>query len=205
MEIEEKYIKLLGKLVYNKQLDKYGRISSLELMSSIRLYLMFNVYYDEFDSHYMLTIEEIDRGDIQFVILTEECTEEYCKLVVDDIKSVLGDKFREDMILCMTEEKWQAWIRERKTINAQKLHTDLVFFDKISTEVMMDDFYSRELYLKYKDGVLSKEELLYALVNHLCQEYKRIWDQNGRYFFKYEFEKTLEETMAEMKARQNRN
>lgn len=188
MEIEEKYIKLLGKLVYNKQLDKYGRISSLELMNSIRLYLHFNVFYDTFHDNEMLTFDAVECGEVQFVVLGEaRATQD-----IEDIKSALGDKFSYDMIIRMTDDEWKECLRQNDKRNTQMLHTDLVPLTEISAEVMSDDFYSRELYLKYKDGVLSKEELLYALVNHLCQEYKRLWDQNGRYFFKYEFPTEIE-------------
>lgn len=200
MEIEEKYIKLLGKLIYNKSLDKYGRISSLELSHSFGSYWYFNVFYDKFNSHEMLLYEDITKGEVQFVLLTDAYMEECASQEADDIKSAIGDKFSYDMIIRMKDDDWKEHLRKSEKRNTQMLHTDIVPLTEISAEVMSDDFYSRELYLKYKDGVLSKEELLYALVNHLCKEYKRLWDQNGRYFFKYEFEKTLEERIAESKA-----
>lgn len=192
MKIEEKYIKLLGKLVYNKRLDKYGRISSLELSHSFGSYWYFNVFYDKFDNHSILLYEDIEKGEVQFVLLLDSNGEEYASQKVDDIKSAIGDKFSDDMIIHMTDDEWKEQMWKSDAGNVQKLHTDLVSLTGISAEVMMNDFYSRELYLKYKDGVLDKEELLYALVNHLCQEYKRLWEQNGRYFFKYEFEKEIE-------------
>lgn len=193
MEIEEKYIKLLGKLVYNKRLDKYGRISSLELMHSIGMYISFNVFYDTFDDKSLLFFSDIEKGEVQFVIWhSSEQTKGHYSEEIDDIKSALGDKFSDDMIIHMTDDEWKEQLWKNDVRNVQKLHTDLVPLTEISAEVMANDFYSRELYLKYKDGVLNKEELLYALVNHLCQEYKRLWDMDSRYFFKYEFEKELE-------------
>lgn len=192
MEIEEKYIKLLGKLVYNKRLDKYGRISSLELSHSFGSYWHFNVFYDKFDNHSMLLYEDIEKGEVQFALLLDSNGEEYASQKIDDIKAAIGDKFSDDMIIHMTDDEWKEQLWKNDARNVQKLHTDLVPLTEISAEVMANDFYSRELYLKYKDGVLSKEELLYALVNHLCQEYKRLWDMDSRYFFKYEFEKELE-------------
>lgn len=205
MEIEEKYIKLLDKLVYNKRLNKYGRISSLELSHSFGSYWCFNVFYDKFNSHEMLLYEDITKGEVQFVLLLDSHMEEYASQEDDDIKSAIGDKFSYDMIIRMKDDDWKEHLRQSEKRNTQMLHTDLVPLTEISAEVMSDDFYSRELYLKYKDGILNERQMMYALVNHLCQEYKRLWDQNGRYFFKYEFEKTLEKTMAEMKTRQNQN
>lgn len=197
MQIEEKYIKLLGKLVYNKRLFKYGRISSLELSHSIGSYWYFNVFYDKFNSHEMLLYEDITNGEVQFVLLLDAHMEEYASQEADDIKLAIGDKFSYDMIIRMKDDEWKEHLRKSEKRNTQMLHTDLVSLTEISAEVMSDDFYSRELYLKYKGCVLSKEELLYALVNHLCQEYKRLWDQNGRYFFKYEFEKEIDKMNAE--------
>lgn len=197
MQIEDKYIKLFGKCVYNKRLEKYGRISSFEVMSSIGMYSCFRVYYDKFDDNSILTFDDVEKGEVSFVVITGNWSKDYNLKEIEDIKFALGDKFTEHMIIHITDDEWKEWIRNNDKRNIQKLHTDLISLTEISAEVMADDYYSRELYLKYKKGELTEKELQYALVNHLCQEYKRVWDQNGRYFFKYEFLKEIEKMGSE--------
>lgn len=195
MTIDDKYFLILGKYIYNKRLDKYGHISSIDIMHSIGGYCVsFRVFYDTFDSNSILFLDDFKKKDIQFIIVTGlDCdTEEYNKRQVEDIKTAFGDNFSEDMIIYVEESERVKKNEENNNRNTQMLHTDLVDLSNISVGVMTRDFYSRELYLKYKDGILTKEELLFALINHLCQELKRANDRNSEYFFKYEFLKEIE-------------
>lgn len=194
MKIEDKDIGLLGKQVYNKTKDKFGYISSIDISYGIGGYYMsFNVYYDTFEDRNLTSFEDFEKGDIQFVILKDPIFEEYSEHIVNDIKQALEEKFYDTMILYVTEDEKKAKDYKNDTRNTQMLHTDLVSLTDISAEVMSDDFYSRELYLKYKRGVISETELLYALVNHLSQELDRIQARNRDYFFKYEFLKEIGE------------
>lgn len=187
MEIQEKYTKLLGKRVYNKRLDKYGYISCIRVVSAIGVSLGLFAFYDSFDSSSMLVIEDFKRGNAQFVFLTDEiCNGVYSVEKIPDIKDALGDKFREDMIIYMSDDEWKEHIREQDKRNTQMLHNDLVSLTDISAEVFSENFYCRELYLKFKRDVITETEMLYAIVNYLSLQYKRVNDSNRDYFFKYE-------------------
>lgn len=200
MEIEDKYIKLLGKYIYNKELDKFGRISSLELVYVFGLWIQFNVFYDTFDSKGILFLQDFLDGKSKFVIINDESNHEYKQFFekqLDDIKSAFENKFLTDMLIYMSNDEWKEKLIEQNKRNVQKLHTDLVFLTDIAEEVLSNDFYSRELYLKFNNGILSETQLLYALVNHIAQEYKRIDNRNNQYFFKYEFIKEIKNTCCE--------
>lgn len=155
--------------------------------------MSFNVYYDTFEDRNLTSFEDFEKGDIQFVILKDPIFEKYSEHIINDIKQALGEKFSDTMILYATEDEKKAKDNENDTRNTQMLHRDLVSLTDFSAEVMSNDFYSRELYLKYKRGVISETELLYALVNHLSQELDRIQARNRDYFFKYEFLKEIGE------------
>ncbi len=194
MEIDEKYVRLLGKYIYNKRLDKYGYISSIEIKLSIGGYLIeLKAYYDYFDDDDILFFEDFEKGKVQFTIISFGVPKEISDREVEDIKFVFCEKFREDMLMYIPDDERTGRIRKHEKRNTQMLFNDLTPLDRISAEVMYKDFYSRELYLKFKNGAISKEELLYALVNHLCAEYKRVDERNLEYFMKYEFPKELEE------------
>lgn len=63
MEIEDKYIFLLGKSIYNKTLNKFGYISSLEIMDYIKGYgINLIVYYDTFHNHDIAFIDDFKKG-----------------------------------------------------------------------------------------------------------------------------------------------
>lgn len=193
MEIEDKYIKMLGKLVYNNKLNKYGRICKIELSKSVGMTISLRVFYDKFDDDGMLFFEDFENGKIQFVILTDcGLFENYTLHEKFEIMRVLEGKYTDDMIIYMSNDEWKEKLREQDRRNTQLLHTDIVSLTNVSVEVLSDDFYCRELYLKRNEGGLTETQMLYAMVNHLSQEYKRMKDSNSEYFFKYEFGKLLE-------------
>lgn len=187
MVIEEKYLNLLGKFVYNKNIDKIGRISYIQIAYGVEgYYFNFNVYYDSFNHDSLLFVEDFKKDKIKFVIFTDECLKEGTQKTLQEIKEFFGRDFSQDMILTMSTEEKRIKDIENDNKNTQMLNTDLVDLTSISVDVLFKDFYSRELYLKYKNGVLNKEELLYALINYISQEFKKINDSNRNYFVKYE-------------------
>lgn len=192
MTIDDKYFLLLGKYIYNKTLDKFGYISSIEIMSCIGGWgINLITYYDTFHSRDIALFEDFEKGTLQFTIITdyEPMMEHY----LEDIKTVFGDKFSEDMILYISEEERTEKNREKDERNIQMLSNDLISLTKISAHVIANDFGARELYLKYKDGALTREKMLYAMINHLAYELKRVEDSNTKYFFKHEFLPEIEE------------
>ncbi len=191
MTIDDKYVKLLGKYVYNKDLDKFGHISAVEIMQTIEGNLIgFNVFYDTFDSNVLTFFEDFEKGKLQFAVI-EDYTG-WSRTATEEIKEALGDSFSTDKIKYVTEAEKYEKDRKNDQRNVQMLHTDMVDLTSISADVMAEDFYSREIYLKYRKGVLTKGQALYALVNHLAQELKRVQDRNTEYFLKYEFLSEME-------------
>lgn len=186
MEIDNTYILLLGKHIYNTILDKFGHISGLEIMQFIGGYgICPIVYYDTFHTRDILSIEDFEKGILKFVIITDYdfMQEKY----LEDIKTILGDKFSEDIILYISEEERKAKNQENDKRNIQMVSNDLISLTRISAHVIADDFEARELYLKYKNRSITQKEMLYAMVNHLAYELKRVKDSNLEYFYKHEF------------------
>lgn len=192
--IEDKFSLLLGKQVYNKNLDKYGYISEITIRNlltgnSIGL----NVFYDAFDSSTLTFFDDFKDGKVQFVIISDiPYPHDYVAKMTSDIMETMGKDFTNNMLIYMTSEDWSTNLKEQESRNFQQLHTDLVNLDALNVETIANDFYARELYLKYKDGVLTETQMLYAMANRLAQKLKRVNDKNLDYFVKYEFGKSLE-------------
>ncbi len=195
MEIDEKYVRLLGKYVYYQRLDKFGYINAIEIINSVGGYFVsLKAYFGSFDSDINLFFEDFEKGNVKFTIIScDGVPQEINDKEIEDIKFVFGDKYREDMLMYISDDERRERIREDERRTVQMICNDLTPLDRISAEVMFKDFYSRELYLKWKKGVIDEKELLYGLVNHLCEEYKRLDERNLKYFMKYEFPKELED------------
>ncbi len=192
MEIEDKYINLIGKYIYNKELDKSGLISSMDLSKMCDI--SYRAFYDVFDCNHIIHLEDFEKGKIQFVLLTgNHIFEKIIRQENNDIKVAFKEKYNDNMIRCVSAEEWDKCNEEQKSRNIQKMHTDLISLTRISTEVFYGDFCIQDLYLKYKNGVLTETEMLYAILNVLCSRNKQLADKNLEYFSKYELEKCLKD------------
>lgn len=193
--IEKKYTDMLGQYVYNKELDKYGQVCAIRVEHMLEggYTMMFSVYYDRFDDDSALFMSDIKDGIVKFLIveetdMDEETEVEYNRQRLETIKEIFGDDFRDDMILYTTRGEYGESSVEGKLRNIQKLNDDFIRLDRVTANVLYDDFYARKLYLKYKHEVLTEEQFLYALVNHLANKVNEVEDSNLDYFIKYEFD-----------------
>ena len=188
MVIEDKYVRLIGKPIYNKELDKYGLISSLEIRNGFGCtYPIYRAYFDRFDNNRIITLDDFVKSELQFIALIglHECKKINTE-ITESAKSAFGEKYSDDMIIQIDHEKWSEMQKEQDKRNKQSLFTDLVSLDEISVNVFYDDFYTQGLYSKYKNGVLTETQMLYAVVNYLCCEHKQLADKNLEYFAKYD-------------------
>lgn len=188
MIIEDKYVRLIGKPIYSKELDKYGLISNLEIRNGIGCtYPIYRSYFDKFDNNRIVTLDDFTNSKLQFVTLSGSTNcEKMNTETIESAKEAFGEKYSDDMIMQIDHEKWSEMQKEQDKRNKQSLFTDLVSLNEISADVFYDDFYTQELYSKYKNGVLTETEMLYAVVNYLCCEHKRLADKNLEYFAMYD-------------------
>lgn len=109
MEIKDTYLKLIGKRIYNKSLNKYGMISHIEIMPlNGRYCLWYGAYYDKVDNRKITAIYDFADGDLQFVVLTgAKIYDNAHPVILNDIKAVYGNAFHDDMIRYIDYEDWQ--------------------------------------------------------------------------------------------------
>ncbi|MCM1437827.1 MAG: hypothetical protein NC131_01255 [Roseburia sp.] len=117
MEIEDKNLKLINLLIRDKRTKSNGMICSLEISRYIGgFYLSYRALFDQ-HRYENVFIEDFEKGNVVFLIpfgvkyMVKEFTEmgERSKQA---IKEFFGDKFREDMIMEISEEERQNQIRE---------------------------------------------------------------------------------------------
>ena len=183
--LDKKYLNILGKHIYDKEHDKFGRISSIEICDGIGI--MFKVYYDKFNSDNIVFFNDFKEGKVQFVIIIglcigKELEEKSNERTIEDIKCSMGEDFREDMLLYIDEEdrKEKNWQNDEREI--QSIGTKNINVKRLSAEVFYDDFTCKEAYKKYAEGYISETEMLYIICNHLCEEQKRLKNENLEYF-----------------------
>lgn len=193
MNIEDKYIRMMGKKIYSKELDKHGNICSIEILFGLNgITPIMRAYFDSFDPNAIICLEDFINGKVKFEIPTGlPIFDEMYEKSVKDAKFIFGEKYSDDMIIRYERTNWDEMREQQKTRNKQLLSTDLVSLTDISVDVFYKDFYIQDLYLKYKNGALTEIEMLYAIVNYLCCENKQLADKNLEYFSKYDLIKTI--------------
>lgn len=122
MEIEEKYLNLLGLLIHDKRNNMNGMISSLMIDKYITGYgIYYQVYTNRVHGYTRLFIDDILKGNVVFLLpfskgYLDEVFQEMAKDHEAAIKDFFGDDFREDMIVRISEEERQEEIRKWEAI-----------------------------------------------------------------------------------------
>lgn len=117
MEIEKKYFNLLWILVHDKRNKMSGIISSLQISRYIGGY---GISYSAFmnrQNQYTIFVDDIEKGNVVFLLpfglkYMEKEMEEMAKQHEKAIKDFFGEKFREDMIMRISEDERQEEIRK---------------------------------------------------------------------------------------------
>lgn len=122
MEIEEKYLNLLGLLIHDKRNNMNGMICSLMIDKYISGYgISYRIFTNRVHSYADLFIDDIVKGNVVFLIpfgkgYLDEVFQEMEKDHEAKIKEFFGDDFREDMIMRISEEERQEEIRRWEAI-----------------------------------------------------------------------------------------
>lgn len=185
MIIEDKFAQLVGNHIYNTTLDKFGIISSMKVASYVGGYAIeYEAFYDDFNKNMILSIDDFKNGIVKLCIITGLASVEvqYNNALLENFKSVMGKDYTGDMVLVIEEAERQKRNRDNEEKNVLKMYGVLVPVDRVSVEAIAKDFYSRELYVKYMEGVIGHEELIYALINYLAQELEREKERHANSF-----------------------
>lgn len=206
MEIDDKLFKLLGKRIYNTVSNKYGYISEISIMQGVGGYMVyFNGFYDSFYNESILSINDFKTGALKFVLIDMKPSFIFRKEQLDDvqsrlyaeIKEIMGEDFSDDMIIHMTDDEYDDYIRKSKEERIRRIGSDLINLTELSSNVFYDNFSAQRLYTKYKDGVISESEMLYGVCNCLCEELQRVKDRELELFTKHEMPRLMKETLEQ--------
>lgn len=123
MNIEEKYLKLLHKLIHDKRKNMNGILSSFCINRNFcenGYYWYYLGYVDEIHTDCIFHIEDFISGNVVFLLpFGTRFDEEYEKIrqqSIKDIKECFGEDFREDMIIRVSEEERQNKIKKSEEI-----------------------------------------------------------------------------------------
>lgn len=118
MVIEDKYFDLLHTLIYDKRRKMSGMLSDLIITRYIDGYgLSYEAFMSPIYALCHVFVEDIEAGNVVFLLpwgvdYQEEMFEEMAKNHTKKIKAFFGDKFREDMIMRISEEDRQKELRK---------------------------------------------------------------------------------------------
>lgn len=111
MELDEKYLKLLNLLIYDKRRKMNGMISGILINNYFNgIGISYQVFFSRVYANSMLFVEDIENGNVVFLLPfgVKYNAELFDKMAEDHekrIKEFFGDKFREDMIMRISEEE----------------------------------------------------------------------------------------------------
>lgn len=185
LTLEKKYLNLLNKYIYNADTDKFGMIIGIEIT---RVGFWLKAYYDQINDNELVFLDDFKRRIVKFTLidsglsLGKEEQEAYAKQIVDDIKSVFGEDFSNDMIIHVDDDERTRKNRENDEREKKNIRGKLLNISKITAEIFFDDYTAREVYKKFLDENISETEMLYLVCNHLCEEVKRLKNENLEYF-----------------------
>ena len=118
MIIDDKYLGLLGTYIYDKRTKMEGMISDLCIMGLPNGYTVYyNAYMNSIRSNAMICVEDFESGSVVFlepfgIVYMEKEMKEIAKRHRKVIVDFFGDKFREDMIVKISETERQKKIKE---------------------------------------------------------------------------------------------
>lgn len=122
MEIDEKYFKLLNLLIHDKRSGLNGIISELCVSAMIGGYMVYyRAYMTKTHANHIVFVSEFENGSIVFlqpfyINYQKEMLEEMAKRHEKAIKEFFGDKYRDDMIMRISEEERQKKIRQYESL-----------------------------------------------------------------------------------------
>lgn len=122
MEIDEKYLNLLHILIYDKRTNENGIISSFVITQYIGgIGFSYQAYMNGQKPNATIFVEDFEKGNVVFLLpfgtgYMDKEMEEMAEQHTKRIKEFFGDKFRDDMIVRISEDERQAEIRKWKEI-----------------------------------------------------------------------------------------
>ena len=139
IEIEEKYYNLLWLLIHDKRTSMNGILSDLQITPTFGGYHISYHAYMNGMSNYSVFVDDIEKGSVIFLLpfgvkYMEKEMEEMAEWHTQAIKDFFGEKFREDMIMKISEDERQEEIRkwDSLTIGLEKWENKL-YNEKISS------------------------------------------------------------------------
>lgn len=118
MVIEDKYFDILHTLIYDKRSKMSGILSSFEVNRYISGYgISFQAFMNKIYNSQKIFAEDFESGNVVFLLpfglkYKEKEMKEMAGRQREIIKAFFGDKFREDMIMEISEDERQEEIRE---------------------------------------------------------------------------------------------
>lgn len=116
MQIEDKYLSLLNLLIYDKRTGMNGIIFDFRISNYFNgILFSYNAFMNRQHSSQYIFVEDFEKGNVVFLLpygikYMEKEIEEMASKHEKAIRDFFGDKFREDMIMRISENDRQKQI-----------------------------------------------------------------------------------------------
>lgn len=133
MELDEKYFKLLNLIIHDKRNKTNGMITDIMISCYFNTTLIsYQAFMNSGYSKVSIFLDDIEKGNIVFLLpyglnYKAKEMEELSKKYEIRIKEFFGDKFREDMIMRISEDERQDEIRKWRELTLGLKNWDMKF------------------------------------------------------------------------------
>lgn len=174
MEIENKYLNIIGLHIYNTQLDKYGIISNLNISKNAdnSFGISYIAFYDSKDNNSTLFYQDFLNNKVKFILIEFDYLDnkEYNEHCLESIKEYLGDNFNLNNIIRINEKDRQKKLEQQEIKEILNINTNLNKFNFIISETIFQNYHLMKLYKLFTENLITENQMLYGFINVIFAE-----------------------------------
>ena len=202
MTIDKKYLNIVGISIYDTVRELHGILSEISLLHlSGRFYIQYRPFYDRVNNKELIFPSDFEKGIIKFVLLNDKVwTKGYLKEAQDEqieaIKEFLGENYKEDCIIWMSEQEWKDQLSAQEYREKKKIGDCAKWAESPTKELIFESYSAEKMLCLYMNKVITEEQFLMELVNILAEEKRVQRDMQlneGVKNFRADIEKVLED------------
>lgn len=204
MTIDKKYLNIVGVPIYDTVRKLHGILSEISLLSlSNGLYIQYRAFYDDVNNGDTVSKFDFENRTVKFVLLNDKrykngFFKEVQDMRTEAIKEFLGEKYTDDCIIWISEEKRKNQLEEQKYREKNKIGNMAKWAESPTKEFIVESYSAMKIFNLYVDKVITEEQFLIELVNILAEEKRVQRDMNLKIGTK-SFVKDIEEVFENNK------
>ena len=189
VKIPKEYLNVSNFAIYDTINKRHGIITGIRLRFSFLTgcYPEFESYFDQINNIGIVYREDFITGKIKFVMvtgykslmLTLEEQKDLGNKRLDAIKAFLGEKYRDDCILRISQDKRDAELKEQEYREKSKIGKEIRWAESATKAFIFDNYSAMRVFELYKNETITENQFLIELINILANEKRVKFDMDA--------------------------